>query len=97
MSEPHFRCDGHPPTPTLDSRWSRARRAGLPYLEPVVEAELIESAELVRADLTRSLQWVLVSACLFFWKGLATCLGLHRDPGNATWKVALYVELDHLL
>lgn len=54
---------------TPRSTHARAGRAELSlYLEPVVEAELMESAELVRADLTRSLWGNRWSAFLFSGK-----------------------------
>lgn len=64
-----FRCDAAPHVRLmLESRL---------YLDPVVEAELMESAELVRVDLTRSLG---AGSAFVFWKGLATSLGLHCEP-----------------
>lgn len=62
---------------TPRSTHARAGRAELSYLEPVVEAELMESAELVREDLTRSLWGNRWSAIFVSWDGLATSLGLH--------------------
>lgn len=49
--EPHFRLRLEPHARLMLEPGARA-----PYLEPAVEAELTESAELVRDDLTRSLE-----------------------------------------
>lgn len=53
--EPHFPLRRTTPRSTHATQYTRAGRAGgLLYLEPVVEAELMESAELFRDDFTRS-------------------------------------------
>jgi hypothetical protein len=76
--EPHFPLRRTTPRSTHATQYTRAGRAGgLLYLEPVVEAELMESAELFRDDLTRSLDGEELVSVFVFWGGLATSLGLH--------------------
>lgn len=70
---------------TTTPRSTRARAGAWVYLDPDVEAELMESAELVRVDLTRSLQKTHLSVMVSrrAWRHVLACS--HWEPWSKSW------------